>query len=51
MDKVNEFEHGIDNVTKTRFDSLYFGTLSVSRRLTKYRRRPGGSKGHDTDVL
>lgn len=28
MDKVNEFEHGIDNVTKTRFDSLYFGTLS-----------------------
>ena len=28
MDKVNEFEHGIDTTTKTRFDSLYFGSIS-----------------------
>ena len=28
MDKVNEFEHGIDTITKTRFDSLYFGTIA-----------------------
>ena len=28
MDKVNEFEHGIDTTTKTRFDSLYFGTIA-----------------------
>ena len=28
MDKVNEFEHGIDTVTKTRSDSLRFGRLS-----------------------
>ena len=28
MDKVNEFEHGIDTTTKARFDSLYFGTIA-----------------------
>lgn len=28
MDKVNEFEHGIDPITKTRSDSLYFGSIS-----------------------
>jgi phage portal protein, SPP1 family len=28
VDKVNEFEHGIDTITKTRFDSLYFGTIA-----------------------
>jgi SPP1 family phage portal protein len=28
VDKVNEFEHGIDTVTKTRSDSLQFGRLS-----------------------
>ena len=28
MDKVNEFEHGIDTATKTRSDSLRFDSLS-----------------------
>lgn len=28
MDKVNEFEHGIDTVNKSRSDSLYFGSIS-----------------------
>ena len=28
MDKVNEFEHGIDTVTKTRSDSLVFDNLA-----------------------
>ena len=28
MDKINEFEHGIDTVTKTRSDSLVFDNLA-----------------------